>query len=359
MRINGFVRLDLASLLLLGFSICLVLVAGEFAVRYTQAAWPFEKEVVNMQNLPPNELHLRWHFFPENRRQEFQFKGQADSFCRILFLGDSVTLGLRMDAIEGHLAEKTNTTRNAASLIKMANSGHTTYQELEFLRVIGLKTRPDLVLLGFVLNDVYYKYLHRPTGSKLLDAEPSRRLHRFDTNTFPGRLVANSYLAHEVVFGSQILWKRLSGIPRFPFERRDDAYLAWKSYGWDKTRELLGEMKELVGKSGARLEVIIFPTIYQANETYRRLDEQYVLYPIQTVRHILEQTEIPYLDLTESIYTNGGVTVFKDWVHFNDVGREIVAKKIAEYVALRLDSGVCENVNKSYVSDIHPGLLAD
>ena len=40
--------------------------------------------------------------------------------------------------------------------------------------------QPDLVVLGFVLNDLYYPYLHKPTARRMLDREPSILLHRFD-----------------------------------------------------------------------------------------------------------------------------------------------------------------------------------
>jgi len=45
-------------------------------------------------------------------------------------------------------------------LINVINAGipgYTTYQELEFLKIHGLAMKPDIVVLGFVFNDVYEK----------------------------------------------------------------------------------------------------------------------------------------------------------------------------------------------------------
>jgi hypothetical protein len=207
-------------------------------------------------------------------------------------------------------------------------------------------------VIGIVLNDVYYKYLHRPTESRFLDAEPAARLNRFNPNDFPGAIFAKSYLAHDLVFVAQLfwkklfvaqlLWKKLNGYPVFYFERQVDAHLAWKDYGWEKTSELLGEMQQMVSDSGAEFEAIIFPTIYQSNEGYRRLDEEYIMYPIESAKQILEEREIPYLDLSEAVYAQGGVELFKDWVHCNVEGNLIVAKEIADFLNRRLDLGICK-----------------
>jgi lysophospholipase L1-like esterase len=342
MRCNKSVHIGSASVLLMVLSVLFSLFIGEIAIRYVHGAWPFDKELINVQNLPPDEMNMRWHFYPKSKIEAYDLSDEADTGCRVLLLGDSVTAGLNMDVIESHLARERDGSSTPVSLIKMGNGGHTTYQELEFLRVIGLELHPRLVVLGIVLNDVYYKYLHRPTESRFLDAEPAARLNRFDTNDFPGAMFARSHLAHDLVFGAQLLWKQLNGHPEFYFERRVDAHLAWKAYGWEKTGELLGEMQQLVEGSGAELDAIIFPTIYQSNEGYRQLDEEYIMYPIEAAKQILEQREIPYLDLSEAVYAQGGVELFKDWVHFNVEGNLIVAKEIANFLNRRLDLGVCE-----------------
>ncbi len=51
---------------------------------------------------------------------------------------------------------------NEFEIVNAGIPGYTTYQELEFLKIYGLEMNPDMVILGFVFNDVYYKYLHKP-----------------------------------------------------------------------------------------------------------------------------------------------------------------------------------------------------
>lgn len=346
-RHDRHIRINPGSILLITLSVLFSLFAAEIGMRYVHKAWPFEKEIVNAQNLPTDELPLRWHFYPKSTLKAYTLTEGEDPGCRVLIVGDSVTQGLDMDAIQSHLALENGYEGMPVSLIRMGNGGHTTYQELEFLRIIGLEVSPKLVVLGMVLNDVYYKYLHRPTSKRLLDSEPGAWLHHFNTNGFPGVLFANSYLAHDLAFRAQVLWKRLSGYPYFHFERQVDAYLAWKDYGWEKTGELLAEMQEMVSDSGAQLEAIIFPTIHQANESYLQQDEKYVMYPIQATRQILEKLNIPYLDLTGPVNSSGGVKLFKDWIHFNDKGNQIVAEEIAKYIKHSLHRGACHTQGRT------------
>ena len=192
---------------------------------------------------------------------------------------------------------------------------------------------PDLVVLGFVFNDVYYKYLHKPHSQKFLGREPSAHLHHFNPDSFPGMLLARSHLAHELASLGQVIWKRIVGRPVFSFERRGDFYLAWKPYGWKWVRDLLGEMHSLLQAKGISLVVLVFPVMDQVNESYRKADEAYVLYPQYRIREICDDYGIPILDLTETLYSNGGRTLFKDYLHLNGEGNNLVAAALESYLA--------------------------
>ena len=76
---------------------------------------------------------------------------------RILVLGDSVTAGLRIDRTEDTFPAVLQTLLRAqgvnAEVLSFGVSGYNTQQEVETLRDKGLRYRPDLVLLAYVLND--------------------------------------------------------------------------------------------------------------------------------------------------------------------------------------------------------------
>lgn len=336
------------KLVLLVFSICFMLVCCEFAIRYRLHAWPFEDALYVPDYLTTRDTTLRWRFSPSDGRNSLGLRNRevgpkkAGTY-RILFLGDSLIWTgetssgeLYTAALERRLNSRSQNGPNSFEIINAGIPGYTTYQELEFLKIYGIDMKPDLVILGFVFNDLYYKYLHKPTDPKLLGIEPTTHLYRFNPYTFPGVLFARGYLAHEVVHKSEVIWKRIVPRPIFPFERKQDFYLAWKSYGWIHTRKLIGEMQAVLKQRGISLVVLVFPVSDQVNDRYRKLDEAYVLYPQGEIRKICDDYAIPRLDLTESIYRDGGITLFQDYLHLNAKGNDLVTDELEKYLVEKL-----------------------
>ena len=332
------------NLTLIGFSICFMLLLGELLIRYFIPAWPFEPAPYVPDYLTARDTPLRWRFSPSDGRNSLGLRNRevgpkkAESF-RILFLGDSLIWyggtgsgELYTELLERRLNARSPNGPSSFEVINAGIPGYTTYQEFEFLKIYGLDMEPDLVILGFVFNDVYYKYYHRLTSENLLVRDPTAHLYHFNPDKFPGILFSWSHLAHQIVGMSEIIWKRIVGRPVFPFERRGDFYLAWKPYGWGRVRDLIGEMHTLLKKRGISLVVLVFPMRDQVNDSYRRLDESYVLYPQRKIRQICDDHGIPMLDVTETLYKDGGVTLFVDDLHLNAKGNNILTDKLEKYL---------------------------
>ena len=125
----------------------------------------------------PEHKPLRWKYSHAEGRNSLGLRnrevGQKKDQFRILFLGDSLvfdsetTSGLLYTQVVEERLNKENKGKREIEIINAGIPGYTTYQELEFLKVHGLDMNPDLVILGFVFNDLYYKYLHRPTKKKV------------------------------------------------------------------------------------------------------------------------------------------------------------------------------------------------
>ncbi len=330
------------------FSLLVVFLSGELVLRYKIKAWPFEAPLYRPDYLTARDRPLRWRFSPTDGRNSLGLRNREigpkkSGVCRILFIGDSLiwsgesTSGkLFTEVLEDRLNAAYSTGKRTFEVINAGVPGYTTYQELEFLKIYGLDMKPDVVVLGFVFNDLYYKYLHRPTDSRLFGADPTSRLHYFNTDTFPGIIFARSQLAHEIVRRSTVLWKKLSGRPIYPFERRRDFYLAWKDYGWSRTRELIGTMQGLLKERGIPFEIMVYPVSDQVNDQYRRIDKRYVLYPQRMIRSICDTYGIPELDLTEALYENGGTSLFRDYLHLNEKGNDVVTDKVESFLVKEL-----------------------
>jgi lysophospholipase L1-like esterase len=332
---------------LFGLTIAALLVSSLFAellLRYKVEAWPFETPMVIPPYMTPKDTTLRWRASAKDGRNSLGLRnrevGPKDAHeFRILFLGDSLVWSgetssgeLYTEVIESSLNQAARRPATRVEVINAGIPGYTTYQELEFLKLYGLDMQPDLVVLGFVFNDLYYPYLHKPTAGRMLDSDPSALLHRFDTRTFPGRLFARSYLVHQTVFEMRRgLWK-LTGHPYFRFERREDFYLAWTSYGWDTTTPLLREMRDLLARHDRKLVIVVFPVVDQVDDTYRTLDLDHVLYPQRRIGAICAALAMACLDLTESLHAAGGKVLYRDYLHLNGKGNDVVAAEITRFL---------------------------
>jgi lysophospholipase L1-like esterase len=96
-------------------------------------------------------------------------------------------------------------------------------------------------------------------------------------------------------------------------------------------------MHSLLREQGVPLVVLVFPVSDQVNDEYRNLDQAYVFYPQRKIREICDEYEIPMLDLTEAIYREGGVKVFRDYLHLNERGNDVVANELQKYLVDTLE----------------------
>lgn len=335
------------KILLLMSSLILSLIVGEVLARLRLAAWPFHPEPKEIPYLTERDVHLRWRYSPKSGRNSLGLKNREilpkdKTTFRVLFLGDSLVWSgetsseeLYTEVVERNLNEKLDIDKRI-EVINAGIPGYTTYQESEFLKVYGFDMEPDLVVLGFVFNDVQYKYVHRPTNDAMLAREPEARLHRFDVTVFPGRLFSRSYLAHEVAYAFQKIAYKFNWSPYYTFEHRDDFYLAWKPYGWANTDALIGTMRLQLSEKNIPMVVLTFPISEQFNETYLNRDRAYVLYPQKRIKEIARQHAIDHIDLTDVLGQGGGRELFSDYLHLKPEGNDIVASVLTQYLSEKL-----------------------
>jgi lysophospholipase L1-like esterase len=325
-------------------SALLILVVGELCARFFARAWPFEETMVLPSHMTERDASLRWRFSATDGRNSLGLKNReiapkATGTTRVLFLGDSLVWSgetssgrLYTEVIEANLNERGVDDTRGFEVINAGIPGYTTYQELEFLRIYGLGMEPDLVVLCFVFNDVYFPYLHKPTAETALGSEPSHHLHHFDTRSFPGSLVARSYFAHLLHFAGERAGRRLFNRPRFQFQKRGDFYLAWKEHGWDHTERLLATMRQELADLGIGLMVVAFPIRDQVEGAPLERDRDYVLYPQRRLETTCDRLAIPMLDLTPALVEAGGTALFADTLHLNPSGNDVVAEVVTEHL---------------------------
>ncbi len=96
---------------------------------------------------------------------------KPSNIVRILYLGDSVTFGYLLDSHEQtfpYLTETILETRTGKEIetINAGVGGYSPWQEYIYLSKEGIKYKPDLVIVSFVLNDVTEKFRLKHFGGE-------------------------------------------------------------------------------------------------------------------------------------------------------------------------------------------------
>ena len=351
---SAFLKRAIVNMSLLLAALVSIFLASELLLRWYISAWPFEKPLRKFTHLSEKDRPLRWRFSNTEGRNQLGLRNddilpKQDDGYRILYLGDSMVWTgetssgeLYTEVIESVLNDSLTAFPKTIEIINAGIPGYTTYQEYEFLKIYGLDMQPDMVILGFVFNDLYYKYLHKPTDGNMLAGDPAIHLSYFDGSQFPAKLFRNSYIAHKVYSAFEILGKIISGRKVYSFENRGDFYLAWKEHGWRRARRLIQEIAELLRCRNIDFLIVAYPISEQMTASSSMEEEAFILFPQRQIKKICQQNDIPLLDLTPAIKDNGGETLYQDYLHFNASGNDVVAKAVSNFI---MESVVKGNTN--------------
>lgn len=252
---------------------------------------------------------------------------------RILFLGDSVVEGFETVLLKDRL--KAYYPHAGLEIIDAGISGYTTKQEFGFLKKYGMQMKPDLVILGFVLNDLFI-YLHRPVpGGKFTTWHPFVERSWFAGNGFLGKLFSHSYFAHFIVKRINFMFHKLKkrfGRPVYKFETMSDFHAAWKDFMWESEERLLAEMKDLLKSNNIPLMIVCFPVQEQMDEGKIKRDKPFLLKPQRKLSVICRKLNIPLLDLWSDFYAKRKAENFYDYLHFRRAGNIIIADGLAGFI---------------------------
>jgi lysophospholipase L1-like esterase len=181
----------------------------------------------------------------------------ANSAFRILLLGDSNTFGatVRFSETYGQLLERILTGRGyRVEVIQLAHGGWSTDQELEALKLEGLKYKPDLIILQFCTNDLFenvswtqgdpsdprslaaLKPFHYVLSEKGLLERRSHQVRIFEFSDIAGRLRRSLYRLELWKRSAALLGKRPAG-PKLDQENREQREVI-RSYSTTPAQEV-------------------------------------------------------------------------------------------------------------------------
>ncbi len=248
------------------------------------------------------------------RNDETILKKPTNTY-RILVIGDSMTMGwgVRQEKtypaqLEELLnAEPPDVFRNSVKfeVLNLGVGNYNTVQEIVYLRKVGLQFEPDIIILGYFIND----------------AEPTPLVRE-------GFLIENSYLYAFIL-------SRFRGLPI-----GNDALTDYQDYyshlylpdqqGWKATKNSLIQFAEIGLESGIPIAIVIIPELHDLSDTY----------PFSNIHDelasIANDEKIPIVDLLPIF---SGYTPEEDlWVspndaHLNEIGQSLAAHGIYDALA--------------------------
>jgi lysophospholipase L1-like esterase len=264
--------------------------------------------------------------------------GPKSGRFRVLFLGDS--LAVYGDSVDdtfvGHLRTTllSDAKLDTADVVNAGIKGYTNYQELLFLKKIGLSLEPDLVGFEFCVNDLF-KFLHSfdVQGDRLVPGTYQFSTEAVGQSHEPvwarwakrSRLLVwlNNNLA---VARNAALWGMRQG---FSFDYRTDVRNAWRDEPWVDIESQLREAVELGKLHGFPVFVVAFPLASQYDADYLAKDRAYVLKPQRKLAEICARLGIPFYDLYKDL---GGGHFVEDGLHLTSEGRRAAGQAIAAFL---------------------------
>lgn len=256
---------------------------------------------------------------------------------RAAFVGDSIVLGYGFpyqdalpNALERSLAARGS---GPTQVINLGVAGYSTEQYPEVVRR-ALPFAPDLVLLGFCMNDVLGPYMHDPQRGANWHAyrevaeTTNPRLAWVVTETGFGRLAlrVRSWLA-EPTFSERRLRYGPEWLAR---HSRDDDFARQE---WQRA---LGELDAAVAAArgaGLPFVLVVFPQTFQ-------IGHPELLEPQRILADWAARRGVPILDVTALLQgrVDAGEpvnTLYIDEVHFWPRGSTLLAEALADFLVAR------------------------
>lgn len=242
------------SVVLLG-SVVFVLVSLEIGLRYwlkddysvpSHRNWYF-KNTWDERFAGLNSLGWRDH--------EFTVEKPSNTF-RILVIGDSLTFGEGVKRIDDLYTEIIQSKLNRASgtvryeVLNVSMRGWNAAQYLRALKDRGLAYQPDLVVLGFFLNDIEYKKSNRPKHLSILPDSVHWLLSRV------------SYLYWHT---HNILNRQFNGKKNIEYFL---SYTSPESPDWKRFSSIWSEILGGCRENGIRTLVVILPELFMLGDDH-------------------------------------------------------------------------------------------
>jgi lysophospholipase L1-like esterase len=265
---------------------------------------------------------------------------------RVLYLGDSVTFGYMLSRYEqtfpflaGRRLEER--LKMPVETVNAGVDGYSPWQEHRFLVREGIRYHPDLVVVGFVLNDVTEKlelarfggWSEGPQLARTVSGSLERVLKRSSLLQFGGRLLARMRFGADVRSGA--LKKELLDVESLASHPdRPDVQRAWQGALAD-----LGDIFSFCRDERVSVIVVVFPY------TFQFADPVALRAPQEMVMRLARDEKVPALDLLPALAERmketgqGPGDYFLDINHLSPQGSKVVSELLADFIGRVIEAG--------------------
>jgi lysophospholipase L1-like esterase len=264
---------------------------------------------------------------------------------RVLFLGDSVTFGYRIARWEDtfpfladSLAARTNSV--AIETVNLAVEGYSQWQEAIVMQTEGARYKPDLVVLGFVLNDVTEMFhlvrfggaeegfQMRHAASSWLERVLSKSAIVYEVQNVTREIKAKRRLGEDLRLGAI---KQQSLDVETLMRHPDQANV---KTAWDFALADLQKIADQCKQLNIPFVVVALPFEVQLHDAMGLGTPQRVLFNYTQARNIEMIDLLPAL--SAAVCGAENVAPFLDEDHFSLEGHRIVAEQLSEVIAKKL-----------------------
>ncbi len=282
---------------------------------------------------------------------------------RVVVLGDSFTEGYAVNAEDLFTTRLSGLLKGrkpySVDVINMGVAGYSTDQELLFFNSQGKKYAPDITVLMFYYNDVWYNN----QGSYWRGCKPKFEVRGGQLSLIP----VNDAACRTSSGGGVKAWlqthSRLFGLVKDCVERSDvltrwlislhlkkvpDEFAPWRvapatdtEEAWQMTRRLLIELKSRAGEAGSAFAVFYIPSFSEIDdgirqETMRRYGfSEQQRDPRETLRRLKSLCAaegIILIDPTAEFKKPGSALYYAHDGHWNPRGNALAARVLAEAI---------------------------
>lgn len=272
------------------------------------------------------------------RDEEYPFQKTPATF-RILCLGDSITEGMRVDNAGAYpkLVEKKFAQEGKGSKVEVLNAGVVDYgieQEYLFLKEKGIKYNPDMVIMGYFLNDgrgfVPAKTIYMKEFAGLINK--SKFLYLLDKMIrkyrikYQYKLWEKNRLEFWMPLYKEGRW-RTSKEERYRLIdlAKKDWGLAWTQKGWERTRAYLDKLLQLQEEYKFQLVIVTFPAGVQL---IADSSDAYMFLPQEKLKEYCQAHKITFIDILPYFKGHKDEEILFDHCHPTVLGLDLVAQAI-------------------------------